>query len=187
MDPITIGLTVGSGVLSYFSKNSEYEQRKKMLDKYLQHLETLKIRDKGIRVDRIGDAYNTGIAKNVNTTGLRFATAGILNPQTTKALMLGAASAGRQTAMINEASRVDQYNRQIEEQMASAEMQMPTAPTIADALPAALSGMKLGMAVNDNNEFNSLIKNQKINTENFNSGVMDFLYRRDTPLIFNGN
>ena len=161
MDPITIGATAVMGLGNLFSNSSANAQRSGALAKYRKKLieaqydpvETAKA------IDRVGDTFNTEMANAMNSSA--FGLGRFLNSNTAKAVSMSKMLGQRSGAMVQEASRIDEYNKRIDLQIAESELNEPITDPLGDLLTGGMAGMQLGMSMENLSgelEWNDVLK-----------------------------
>jgi len=146
-DPITIGLGIATGLGNLFGNNSAANQREEALARYRKRLIDAKYDpvEKAKEIDRVGDAYNTEIANAQNSSA--FGLGRYLNSGTAKAVSLTKMLGERSGAMVDKASRLDEYNKRIDLQLAESELSEPIRDPLGDLIEGGAAGVQLGMSI----------------------------------------
>lgn len=135
---------IGTGLASLGEKSSIYQQRKNAINDYTNQLEDLLYSRDEIttRLDAVSDAFNPAIVADLNNTAIGNAVSGVLNPVAYSQLIPQKAQ-----AVLNEQSRIDEYNRNIESKIAEAKLSELPKPGFFDFLGGAIEGYGAGVQI----------------------------------------
>lgn len=158
LDPVTVGLGVATGLGNLFGNQSAARQREIALGKYRKKLIEAQYDpvEKAKAIDRVGDAYNTSIADNMNSSA--FGLGRFLNSNTAKAVSTSKMLGQRSGAMVDEANRIEGFNKKIDLDIASLELEQPVRDPLGDLIEGGAAGVQLGMSIGNYQseiEFNS--------------------------------
>lgn len=136
-----LGLT---NLIANDATNREREEalaryRKKLIDAQYDPIEKAKA------LDLVGDTYNTSIADAMNSSALGLGR--YLNSGTAKAVSMSKMLGQRSGAMVDEARRIDEYNKKIDLALAESELSEPVSDPLGDLISGAATGVQLGMSI----------------------------------------
>ena len=142
---LAIGAATALGNL--FSNASANAQRAGALDKYRKKLIEAQYDpvEKAKAIDRVGDLYNTNMANAMNSSA--FGLGKYSNSNTAKAVSMSRMIGERSGAMVDEASKMEDYNKQIDLQIAGLELQQPVSDPLGDLVQGGAAGVQLGMSI----------------------------------------
>jgi len=160
MDPISI--TTGALALgNLFSNLSANSQRTDALKKYQKRLIDLQYDpvEKAKAIDKVGDLYNTNMADAMNSSA--FGLGRFSNSNTAKSVSMSKMLGERSGAIVEESRRIDNYNKNIDLNIAQSELEMPQTDALGDLIEGGATGLQLGMSIGnyqDELDWNKLLK-----------------------------
>jgi Tfp pilus assembly protein PilV len=148
MLPVVMGgIAVASALGNLFSNASAADQRSDALAKYRKKLIETQYDpvEKAKAIDRVGDTYNTNMVEAMNTSA--FGLGRYSNSNTAKAVSMSRMIGQRSGAMVDEANRIEGFNKKIDLDIAGLELQQPITDPLGDLIEGGSAGLQLGMSI----------------------------------------
>lgn len=153
---LAIGVATALGNL--FGNSSVNAQKANALEKYRKKLIEAQYDpvEKARALDNVGDVYNTSMANAMNSSA--FGLARYSNANTAKAVSMSKMIGQRSGAIVDEANKIDEYNKKIDLEIAGLELQQPINDPLGDLIAGGAAGVQLGMSIGN---YQDELKNNK--------------------------
>ena len=157
MTPLLIGgISLGTGLLNYFSEQSKLSQEQENMQKVLGILEDQKItpQESTASADRIGDYFNLKTLDTLNNSSIGLAIGGVNNPEAVKSKIAGTILAEKDKALIDQYNKELDINRRVGMAEAELRLKTPVNKGIESFISGATSGVGMGLSIeNLENQF----------------------------------
>lgn len=157
-----------------FSDLSANSQQRDALKKYQKKLIDLQYDpvEKAKAIDKVGDLYNTNMADAMNSSA--FGLGRFSNSNTAKAVSMSKMLGQRSGAMVEEANRIDQFNKNIELKLAESELSAPQTDVLGSLIEGGAAGLQLGMSIGNyeaEQDWSKTLTEKLKGLERFSGGV----------------